>query len=239
MFGRLFVRSITRMSRPASRSPRIRRTSGTLFEDLRSSRLGDGYFNNELWESHYTEIIENQVDKAGNSGQETLLEETEYFPSPALEYCKENGKDYDPEKFVDFVKNDLGDTYYYAINEIIDECSQELLEAWDDAFAGDGMGDFLYNERRAYGNFANALNVYSARASARYGPKWNTQAASFGRNRITATRFLAANPKGLSRTTRSTPYAGRSATESRKISAKAARDFLEKNPNGTPRVFYP
>ena len=118
-----------------------------------------------------------------------------------------------PERsFVSFVKDRLGDTYYYAINEIIDECAEELIEAWDSSYAGDDMGEKLFGvyqgrSRRVYGSFSNAVANYSARAAARYGANWNTTAAANARSAATATKFLAANPKGTARNYASASYA--------------------------------
>lgn len=158
-----------------------------------------GYLDNELWEEAYTEVIDSQIDKAGNAGQETLLGD-DYFRQSAKQYCATNGNDYNPEDFISYVKNDLGDDYYNAISEITEECSEELLEAWDYAYAGDGMGEFLFGRyqpaRNVFGSQANALARYNALASARYGRNWNTTSAARERSRATATRFLSKYPDG-------------------------------------------
>lgn len=184
-----------------------RRGSSSLFDSFNSftsaKQVSGGRLDNDLWEQNYTEVIESQEDKAGNSGQETLLG-PDYFQNSAKDYCKTVSKDYDPEKFISFVKDKLGDTYYYAINEIIDECAEELLEAWDSSYSGDGLGEKLFGVyqgggRRVYGSFSNAVTNYSARAAARYGANWNTVAGARARSAAAATKFLSANPGGRPR----------------------------------------
>ena len=144
-------------------------------------------FDEGIWEEGYTEVIEAQESKAGNAGQTTLL--TEYFPQPAKEYCKKSGETYDAEEFVSFVKNDLGDDYYYAINEIIDECAEELYEIWDRSYSNEGVGEKLFGlennfsgRNRVYGNFSNAIANYTAAATAR-GYDFSGSAAGNARNR--------------------------------------------------------
>jgi hypothetical protein len=223
-----------RLNRPYGRSGYGSLTSA--YMDARSA--AGGYLDQNLWEESYTEIIESQADKAGNAGQETLLGD-DYFGKEAKEHCAENGKDYDPEKFVSDMQFKLGDDYFNAINIIIEECSEELLEAWDNSYGGDGMGIEMFRSNTIYGNYSNALSHYSARAAARYGSKWNTTAAARSRSSATAAKFLAKNPTGTSRTTRATPYAGRTAAESRAVSRATATRFLAKNPQGTARQIYP
>lgn len=126
-------------------------------------------FDENLWESGYTEVIEAMVQFAGNPGQETLL--TEYFPDPAKAYCRNAEKDYDPDAFIQYVKSDLGDTYYYAINEIIEQCALILQEVWDEAkqtFAeglfGQSFGTDFSTPNRMFGSDRSALNSYWASA---------------------------------------------------------------------------
>jgi hypothetical protein len=133
------------------------------FSDVRG-----GYLDDNLWEEAYTEVIDSQVDKAGNAGQTTLLGD-DYFANYAKDYCKLNGKDYNPEEFISYVKNLLGDDYYNAINEIIDQCSEELYEAWDSSYAGDNIGEKLFGHlttsNRIFKSNYSALSNYQAAAS--------------------------------------------------------------------------
>jgi len=176
-----------------------------LFRDTSSGRAPR--FDDEMWEEGYTEVIEAQESKAGNAGQTTLL--TEYFPQPAKEYCKKSNKDYDAEEFVSFVKDDLGDTYYYAINEIIDECAEELYEIWDRCYSNEGVGEKLFGlegnfsgRNRVYGNFNNALAVYTSAAISR-GYNFSGSAAGNAKNRAlnkqTIINFRKNNPNGTAR----------------------------------------
>lgn len=179
--------------------------AGSALRNVSGGRSGifGGHLDQGLWEQNYTDVIEAQADKAGNAGQETLLG-PDYFQNSAKDYCKIYGEEFDPDKFISYVKNALGDTYYYAINIIIDECAQELYEAWDSSYGGDNIGEKLFGVyqgggRRTYGSFGNALAVYSANAARNYGTNWNSNAAANARNAATASKFLAANPKGTAR----------------------------------------
>jgi hypothetical protein len=132
-------------------------------------------FDENYWESTYTDVIESMVQFAGNPGQQTLL--TDYFPDPAKAYCSTAEKDYDPVAFVNYVQARLGDTYYYAINEIIDECSLILQEVWDqskqtlmEGLFGQSFGTDFSTVNRIYGSNRDALASYQA-AAARNGDR--------------------------------------------------------------------
>lgn len=163
-------------------------------------------FHEDIWEELYIEIIEAQQDKAGNSGQETLLSD-EYFGGSAKNFCKQYGEDYNPEQFVSYVQNDLGDDYYNAISIIIDECAEELIEAWDRATSNDGIGEKLFggaigSQRRVYGSFSNALAIYQSSAISR-GYDFSGTAAANAKNRAlnkqTTINFRKNNPDGTAR----------------------------------------
>lgn len=204
------MRSIVRyVARQALGSKRLNRKVGrrgfdSLFDAYSSYKnVTGGHLDEGLWEQNSTEVIEAQIDKAGNAGQETLLG-PDYFQNSAKDFCRTVTKGYDPEAFVSYVKNDLGDTYYYAINEIIDECAEELLEAWDSSYGGDGLGEKLFGiyqggSRRVHGSFANAMANYSAAAARNYGANWNTNSASWARSSAAARKFLSTNPTGTRR----------------------------------------
>ena len=203
-------------------------------------------FDEGQWEESYTEIIAAQEEKAGNSGQTTLLSQEEYFPGKATDYCKFNGEEYDGTQFVDSMQNDLGDDYYNAIREIIDECADELTEAWAQCWQDEEGGDLLtsaldfggfYSKYTVYGTFGNARTIYQNRAAARFGNyNWNGSAAHLAAKRTTVVNFLKANPKGLSWTTRATPFAGRTYAERDSVSRATLTKFLAANPKGTKRT---
>lgn len=193
VIGRSLTKSIRRLS-----SRDILRASGN-----------NQRFDSGIWEELYTEIIEAQRDKAGNAGQETLLSD-DYFGNDAKQYCSNIQEDYTPEGFVNSLQNSLGDDYYNAINIIIDECAEELVEAWDRAFSNDGVGEKLFGldgyfggGGRVYGSFSNALNVYTAAATKR-GYDFSGSAAGNARNRELNKQSLIAwrknNPNGTART---------------------------------------
>lgn len=93
-------------------------------------------FHMGYWQENILPMIENQISKAGNPGQESLL--VGDFAEAAYSACIKLAEDFSPEKFVSEVQVLLGDSKYNAISEIIEECSEELLEAWDYSYLGDG-----------------------------------------------------------------------------------------------------
>ena len=125
-----------------------------------------------------------------------------------------------------------------AINEIIEECSQELLEAWDAAYSNDGIGEKhfadFYNSNSIYGTFGNAARIQQNIGFAKFGGFGS--AAHLAAKQATLVNFRAANPNGLSRTTNSTPFAGRTTAQSNAISRATATKFLKQNPTGTKRT---
>jgi len=159
-------------------------------------------FDEGLWEENYSYVIEEQVKKAGNAGQETLLGD-DYFAGEAKDYCRDAGMDYDPEDFVSAMQDGLGDDYYNAISVIIDECAEELIEAWDYAFSNDGIGEKLFGSisgggQGVFGSFSNAAAAWQAGAIRKYGGLGTP--AHIAAKRKTISTFLKQNPKGLPRT---------------------------------------
>lgn len=197
----------------------------------------NGGLDPDLWEEYSTEVIEAQIEKAGNAGQETLLGD-DYFRKYAIDYCNGVVDDYDDQQFINSLEASLGSDYYNAISQIIEECAEELYEAWDNAYSNDGVGDKLfadfYRGNTTYGTFGNAVNAYSNRAAVKFGNRaWNGSTAHIAAKRATIVNFRKANPNGRSWTTRADRYAGRSYAERKAVSRKAATTFLAKNPKGT------
>lgn len=193
-----------------------------------------GNFNDNDWEDYYTEIIDLQIEKAGNAGQETLLGD-DYFRKHAKEYCAEQSEDYTQDAFVSSMQSSLGDDYFNAISQIIEECSLELAEGHNAAFDIDTFD--MYNPNTVYGNFSNAAASYSSRASVKYGTRnWYGSKAHIADKQKTITNFLAKNPMGRSRNQPGSPYAGRTTTQSNAVSRATVARFLAQNPNGTRRV---
>lgn len=100
------------------------------------------FWNQDQWEAIFPSVLEAQVEKAGNAGQESIL--TGEFYNLSYSYLLENGEDYDPEDYVSYLQSNLSGTKYDAISIIIDECANELIEYWDDSAAGDGVGINMY-----------------------------------------------------------------------------------------------
>ena len=113
---------------PVNRS-RINPTGG--ITHIKSNGFHTGY-----WQQNILPMIENQISKAGNAGQESLLAGD--FADAAYSACMKLGESFTPEDFVSEVEGLLGDSKFNAISEIITECSEELTEAWDYSYLGDG-----------------------------------------------------------------------------------------------------
>lgn len=147
-----------------------------VLEDLAITK-GFG-FDDDAWEGVSTEIIESQVEKAGNPGQETILEE--YFAPAAISYCERIRDDYNPDGFVIEMGIELRDDMFQAISEIIDECAGELEDLHSQIFGNYGIS-FLFgatigrssrfynsvkgtNGAKSYQNYLNDLtrNAFSS-----------------------------------------------------------------------------
>ncbi len=105
---------------------------------------GEGYFDQEFWEESYPPILEEQIYKAGNPGQEAILSGD--FLEAADEYCLEQGETYTIEGFMGYLQDQLDEDKYNAISIIIEECAEQLVDAWDNSFAGDGVGMRMYRD---------------------------------------------------------------------------------------------
>jgi hypothetical protein len=130
----------------------------------------DGFFASDDWEKNYPPILEDQLNKYGNPGQEIIL--NEYFYPAAEFYCKENGELFEEEEFISYIREAIGDEKFDAIDLIVEDCAAELVIAWDDSFAGDGFGDKMFRSRRFnedsyYGSMGAAFANYKANAAAR------------------------------------------------------------------------
>lgn len=108
------------------------------FEDLADIGSSLPRFDSNQWESGVADVLSWAEDQAGNAGQITLIKD--YLTDPVEAYCAEKEEEYDPTEFVNTMRDELGDTYYYAINEIIDEMSQYLDELRDACHQSLGEG---------------------------------------------------------------------------------------------------
>lgn len=120
-----------------------------------SSWQKEHYFSEPNWESNYTEILKRQQEKAGNSGQESILS-GDFFDGGS-EYCRESGEDYNAEDFVNFLEDYLGESKFNAISEIIADCAVEMYEGLDYSIGGDGVGAKAFGLLTRARIFRNAL----------------------------------------------------------------------------------
>jgi hypothetical protein len=189
---------------------RIRGRGGYGIEDLLDIAPK---FDEQAWEEGINEILSWAEDQAGNAGQTTLI--VDYLTPKVLDYCEFTQEEYDPDEFVDVMKDELGDDYYYAINEIIDEMAfmlDELRDACHQSFLENlafrisnpfGYASlYVSTPTRQYSSNAAALFNYRA-ASIRNGYKAPTTAANRAYNserkrRELIKRFGAGPTKPLS-----------------------------------------
>ena len=128
-------------------------------------------FDEAEWESGVQDILSWAEGQAGNPGQVTLI--NDYLSPKVIQYCAEIEQDFDPEEFVNLMQQELGDTYYYAINEIIDEMAlmlDELRDACHQSFLenaafrlGTGFRTLFMHTptpNRQYANMAAAFAAY-------------------------------------------------------------------------------
>lgn len=107
------------------------------------ARPVEGYFDPYLWEQNYSDVIDKQADIPDlNPGQQSIVEGD--FTDAAKSYCATSGEDYNSIEFVSSVRAEIGDEKFNAISELIENCSEELWEAWDLAYGGDNMGAKLF-----------------------------------------------------------------------------------------------
>jgi hypothetical protein len=150
-------------------------------------------FDEQAWEEGVNDVLSWALDQAGNAGQETLI--TDYLAPKVLDYCEYTQEEYNPEEFVRVMQDELGDTYYYAINEIIDEMAlmiDELRDAVHQSFlenAAFALGNpfgyaalYASTRNRQYANNAAALLNYDA-AAIRNGYRSATSSAGRKYNR--------------------------------------------------------
>jgi hypothetical protein len=134
------------------------------------------YFNNDAWQSGVEDILQETENKVVESkkrnkhwlGQHTIL--IEYF-TPKARRVLEDGRGYDPEEFIETMRHELDDYYYYAVNILIEECASELQYLYDAIVASQyANGGFLIgNEVFSYAltsPFYTPGRMYSSNAAA-------------------------------------------------------------------------
>ena len=130
-------------------------------------------FDEAAWEEGINEILSWAEDQAGNAGQVTLI--VDYLSPKVLDYCELTQEDYDPDEFVNVMRDELGDTYYNAINLIIDEMAamlDELRDSCHESFMENaafrlGFGSasaFLPTPNRIYSSYNAAYVAYQGAA---------------------------------------------------------------------------
>lgn len=107
------------------------------------ARPTEGYFDPYLWEENSQAVINQQADIPDlNPGQLSIVEGD--FADAASSYCREAGENYSSDDFIAAVRLDIGDDKFNAISELIEDCSEQLWEAWDLSYGGDNMGAKLF-----------------------------------------------------------------------------------------------
>lgn len=96
-------------------------------------------FIDSYWETAIDESYSKMQDNPSlNPGQETILSD---YKEEIINYLMENGADYDPNDFLSFLEEILGENKYAALSETFEIFAEDdLSDAWDHATGGDGIG---------------------------------------------------------------------------------------------------
>jgi len=104
----------------------------------RIGKSSDSRFIDGFWQEAVDDLYSRfEYDSSYNPGQQAILAENK---EAVYNYLFENGEDYDPSSLLNFLENLLGDSKYAALSETWSTFSEELLDAWDHATGGDGVG---------------------------------------------------------------------------------------------------
>ena len=99
----------------------------------------DETFVDDYWQSGVTAAYQDlQFNSDLNPGQKAILESEE---NSILEYLYEQGEDYNPDAFLDFLETSLTDDgRYQALSETFSTYAKDMQDVWDHASGGDGLG---------------------------------------------------------------------------------------------------
>jgi hypothetical protein len=104
----------------------------------RIGKSSDSRFIDGFWQEAVDDLYSRfEYDSSYNPGQQAILAENK---EAIYNYLFQNGDEYDPNNLLNFLENLLGDAKYAALSETWSTFSEELLDAWDHATGGDGVG---------------------------------------------------------------------------------------------------
>lgn len=104
----------------------------------------EGFFHPEHYASLIQGIFQNAINKVGNAGQVAILEEL--FENSFDALVKAGQLQRRPGRGINrsIMAISLSADKYDAVDEIIDVMADEITQAWDDSYAGDGISEKLF-----------------------------------------------------------------------------------------------
>jgi hypothetical protein len=108
------------------------------------ARTKEGYFNGNHYAALIAGIFQNALNKVGNAGQVAILEELlekSYVPLQKIANIRKRPS---PSINKSVMALSISQDKYDAVDEIIAEMADQISQAWDDAYAGDNIGDKLF-----------------------------------------------------------------------------------------------
>jgi hypothetical protein len=136
------------------------KSSGDIIYEL----ADDAYDAGEIWANHQAEekywndFIEEFFSSLEeipdlNPGQKSIIQS---FTDGALSWVKRSYQDYNPDSFISYAKEDLGDEKYNAVSQTIESAAVTLEEARASIFGYSDMAAFVGSLH------LNSLSAYSA-----------------------------------------------------------------------------
>jgi hypothetical protein len=108
------------------------------------ARKKEGYFNGNHYAALIAGIFQNALNKVGNAGQVAILEELLDNSYEALQKAGQLQRRPSPSINKAIMSVALSPAKYDAVDEIIAEMADQISEAWDDSYAGDGVNAKMF-----------------------------------------------------------------------------------------------
>lgn len=95
-------------------------------------------FYHEYWDPGVIELYYPlTTDTSFNPGQATIIDD---YQVDIENFLLEIGGDYDPDEFLSFLLELMGDAKYNALSETWEQLAEDLSNLWDHSSGGDGFG---------------------------------------------------------------------------------------------------
>lgn len=104
----------------------------------------EGFFHEGHYASLIQGIFQNAINKVGNAGQIAILEELFENSFDALVKAGQLKRRPGRGTNRSIMAISLSTDKYDAVDEIVDVMADEISQAWDDSYAGDGINEKLF-----------------------------------------------------------------------------------------------